>query len=351
MLKDIEKMSGVLESNANILLSSCSTSEKTEVIKKTVFNSRQYRWIWCLVARKLQTILPQSFEENETTEDVVMILSSLSDEKLNRITLSQISKLSTLSTNSWTESYQILTSIRFLLEKLKANINNDTMDALIESMKILQSWQLEHDESFLFGLDLKNVSRSGSSVKAVWTVIEIIRLLSTVVELYPVKLVHSLWDFILCSMTSWCTTLEESWAEVSSSNLNTNPFLLSFTVALSRLIQSCGTLMADVEQKKEELISAIPPNLVTEWNDVFSDATYNAVLPIFLRLSRNNPSHLSAFYLMETLALSVRHAPMKVVQPTAEKLSSLLLAKHSAIQFAAHGLIIKYCNHFTIFFQ
>jgi hypothetical protein len=110
-------------------------------------------------------------------------------------------------------------------------------------------------------------------------------------------------------------------------------------------------IIADAEQKKDELISAIPPNLVSEWNDVFSDATYNTLLPIFLRLSRNNASHISSIYLMETLALSVRNASVKVVQSTADKLSPLLLAKHSAIQFAAHGLTIKYCKFFTIFCQ
>ena len=341
----------MLENHANILLSSCSTLEKSNILNKIVSNARQHRWIWCLAARKLQTILHQSFEENETTEDIVLILPSLSDEELHRITLSQISKLSTISKNNWTESFQILASVRFLLEKLKANINSGTMDAVIKSITILQSWQLEHDESFIFGQDLKTVSRTGSCVKAVWTVIEIIRLLSVIVELYPYKLVHSLWDFILCSMTSWCTTLEESWAEVSSSNLISNPFLLSFTIALCRLIQNCGVIIADAEQKKEELISAIPPNLVSEWNDVFSDATYNTLLPIFLRLSRNNASHISSIYLMETLALSVRNASVKVVQSAADKLSPLLLAKHSAIQFAAHGLTIKYCKFFTIFCQ
>lgn len=341
-LNDIDKISGALESNANSLLSSCSDQERKEIFRKTLQNSRQYRWIWCVAARKLQAVLQQSLEENEITENTVMIFCNLNDENLNRITQTQIAKLSAISSDDWAESFQLLAYIRFLLEKLAASANDDTLISVAESVKILQSWQLKHDESFLFGQDLKATSRTGSSVKAVWSIIEVIRLLSTIVEFYPYKLEHSSWDFILCSMTSWCTTFEESWTDVSPANQHTNPMLLSFTVALSRLIQSCGALIADVDKKKEESISSLPPNLASEWNDVFSDAAYNAILPVFFLQSRcNNLSHLSSFCLMEALALSVRHVPVKLLHQTTEKLSPLLLAKHSAIQFAAHGLIIK----------
>ncbi|XP_059350076.1 E3 ubiquitin-protein ligase listerin-like isoform X2 [Daphnia carinata] len=341
-LGDIDKISGALESNANSLLSSCSDQERTEVFRKTLLNSRQYRWIWCLAARKLQSVLQQSLEETEITENTVMIFCNPNDENLNRITQTQIAKLSAISSDDWAESFQLLASIRFLLEKLAASANDDTLISVAESVKILQSWQLKHDESFLFGQDLKMISRTESSVKAVWSIIEVIRLLSTIVEFYPYKLEHSSWDFILCSMTSWCTTFEESWSGLSALGQHTNPILLSFTVALSRLIQNCGALIADVDKKKEESISSLPPNLASEWNDVFSDAAYNAILPIFFIQSRsNNVSHLSSFCLMEAMALSVRHVPVKLLHQPTEMLSPLLLAKHSAIQFAAHGLISK----------
>lgn len=343
MLNDIEKISGVLESNANTLLSSCSHQEQTYVIKKTLLNSRQHRWIWYFAARKLTTVLQQSLEENEITEDTVMIFGNLNDDNLNNITQTQIAKFSAVLADDWAESFQLLASIRFLLEKLATSANDDILTAITRVVEILQSWQLKNDENFLFGQDLKAISRTGSSVKAIWSIIEVIRLLSTIVELHPYRISHSSWDFILCSMTSWCTTLEESWTDVSPANQNTNPILLSFTVALSRLIQSCGALVTNIDKKKEESVSSLPPNLASEWNDVFSDAAYNAVLPIFFLQSRcNHLSHLSSFCLMEALASSVRLVPMKLIHQTTDKLSPLLLAKHSAIQFAAHGLIVKY---------
>ncbi|KAI9559714.1 hypothetical protein GHT06_013719 [Daphnia sinensis] len=341
-LDDIEKISAALESNANSLLSTCSDQERKEIFRKTLQNSRQYRWIWCVAVRKLQSVLQQTLEENEITENTEIMFCNLNDENLNRITQTQIAKLSAISSDDWADSYQLLTNIRFLLEKLATSANDDTLISVAELVKILQSWQLKHDESFLFGQDLKTISRTGSSVKAVWSIIEVIRLLSTIVEFYPYKLEHSSWDFILCSMTSWCTTFEESWTDVSPANQHTNPILLSFTVALSRLIQSCGALIADIDKKTEESTSSLPPNLASEWNDVFSDAAYNAILPVFFLQSKcNNLPHLSSFCLMEALALSVRHVPVKLLHHTIEKLSPLLLAKHSAIQFAAHGLIIK----------
>ncbi len=337
-------MSEVLESNANVLLSSCSPSEQTDVFIKVVLNSRQRRWIWFFAARKLKKSCQHILEEDEVTEETVIMLHKISDVKLDKIMHTQIDKLFSVPADSWAESFQILTSVRYILEQLKANANEDTMTAVAELVKILQSWQLKYNDCFLFGRDLKVEQQTETSAEAVWAVIEIIRLLSTIVEFYPKSLSHSLWDFILCSMTSWCATLEESWTG-GPSNQNTNPIMLSFTVALCHLIQNCSTVIAEVERNKEDLCPSFPPNLVFEWNDVFSDAAYNAVLPLFFQLSRcNTLFHISSSYLMETLALSVCRIPIKHIQTTVEELSPLLLAKHSAIQFAAHELFIKYCK-------
>ena len=343
-MKDVEKIGEMLESNASVLLSSCSPSEQTELFKKLTLNSRNRRWVWCFAARKFQQSCEQVLEDQEMTEDGLLISSNISEEKLNRIARMQMTKLSSVTTDSWFSNVQLLASIRYLLKRLKATANEDTITEMNESVKILQSWQLKHADSFLFGYDLKSESQTGTSPEAVWAVIEIIRLLSTIVELYPQNLSHSLWDFTLCSMTSWCATLEESWTDVSP-NQNTNPMLLSFTVALFRLVQNCGALVVDVERNKEKLYTSLPPNLVSEWNDVFSDAAYNAILPLFFQLSRSNTlSHISSFYLMEALALSVCNVSAKHIQLTVEKLSPLLLAKHSAIQFTVHELINKYCK-------
>lgn len=305
-------------------------------------NASQHRLIWCLAAKKLQGICLESLEDQDFVEDYIS-LSSLGNDKLNNMTQAQITKLIGIPTDRWLESYRLLPTIRFLLEQLKGYANIDTVNAVAKSVQILQSWQLKHDETFLFGQDLKTIFHSNSA-ESVWAIVEVIRFLSSVVELQPKSLTHSLWDFILCSMTSWCTTVEESWTSGKmSSDQTNNPVLLSFTVALCSLIQNCSTVIADIELRKEELSPSFPPNLVSEWNDVFSDAAYNTIVPLFLQLSRfNDLSHLSSLHLLETLALSIRLVPLKHLHPTVETLSPLLMARQSPTQLAAHALIVKY---------
>lgn len=142
-------------------------------------------------------------------------------------------------------------------------------------------------------------------------------------------------------MASWSATVEESWADPTADKTN-DPLLLSFTVALCNLIQNCSSLICTIEQNPDTNTN-FPPNLVSEWNDVFSDAAFNAILPLFLRRSRcQNLLNLSSLHLLETLAMSVRHVPVKHLEFGVETLSPLLMAKQSATQFAIYGLIVKY---------
>ena len=104
-----------------------------------------------------------------------------------------------------------MATIRLLLDELKPDAV-ETIDSVIQVLQMLQNWQKNHNEELLFGSDLKQVAMSDDSLL---TVIEMIRFMSVMVELYPHQLVDSLWDFILCSMASWCSTLEESWSHVS----------------------------------------------------------------------------------------------------------------------------------------
>lgn len=73
--------------------------------------------------------------------------------------------------------------------------------------------------------------------------------------------------------------------EICSSFVNfENSVHLAFTVALCRLVRTCGRLVADVEHGRRDA-SNLPPDLVSEWHDVFSEAAFSAVLPVFLRLA------------------------------------------------------------------
>lgn len=335
----IERIVEILRENVKLLLTDFPPSEQINLFKKLVDNSQRHGLIWSIATRKLHNFCEKNLTTDEVSVDILAYLSSIDGELLNRFTEIQLGKLYSFPSENWTNSLKLLASIRFLLKELNQNANMETSKTVSNVVATLQSWQLKNHDSFLFGHDLKSILQADPSSESVWTIIEIIRILSTSVELYSSQLTYSLWDFILCSMTSWCSTLEESWANVVC-NQNMNIVLLSFTAAVCHLIWNCSKFVAAIERNE---ITSFPPNLVSEWNDVFSNAAFDAVIPLFLRLCLSSTVlDVPIFYLLETLSLSVQHVPMNHIQLTVEKVSSLLLAKHTAVQLAAYGLIKKY---------
>lgn len=347
-------MAAGINSNAKSLLLKCSAAQQTAILSHLIEKSSQLKWIWCYAAKKVQQLQVDSVVDQghlERFENLPVLLPSLfNTDILNKHARLQTEKLVSFSQDRFMESFEVIAANRVFLEQLNQNIDTASLECVTVSVRTLHSWQSKHNEHFLFGVDLKETGRKGSSVQnnCVWTVIETIRFLSTVVEHYPQQVESSSWDFILCSMSSWCTTLEESWSKISSKKLN-DPVLLSFTIALCNLIDNCGRLISKVERKSEQHLSSIPSNLVSEWNDVFSEAAYNAVLPLFLQISRSSDLlNGLPVYLLETLSLSIRHIPAKNLmsnsQLSVDCLSLLLLAEQSSIQFSVHGLIAKYCS-------
>ena len=293
-------------------------------------------WIWILVARKLLSICDIMFPECDPLTPVL----TDSDGKRNLAVRNLTDQLACLTEQNWKESRHLLNSIRILLNSLKTEADSETLDAVVATVQVLQHWQQQYSEEFLFGADLKSLPQPTTSTPL--TVVEMIHLLSTVVELYPNQLPNQLWDFVLCSMTSWCSTLEDSWNDWGPNHIH-NVVLLSFTVALSRLVLNCSNLVLEVQQQKRD-VSGLPPNLTGEWDDVFSEAAFSAIVPIFLRLSQrwNKINSPVLDYVMECLVASLIHAPKQHLNQTIEVLSPLVLSKQPAIQLGAYCLIVKY---------
>ena len=310
--------------------------------KKATLNAYERHWIWVQVAKKLQSLgdYPKLKDrDQEIAADVTY--SELDDDQLNEAAQIANSKLTTSDSLGWAESGQQLATIRFIIAaNLKAR--EDTISSLIQVIEKIQLWQQEFNDQFLFEAEqLKQ--ESSAALNSPWTVVEIIRLLSTVVQLHPQHLTQPLWDFILCSLTSWCSTLEDAWEGLSLGQRSTSPLLLSFTVALCRLVHECSALVVSIGLETKSS-SDFPPNFVAEWNDVFAEAAYNSLLPLFVQLSRrcNQVSNnIVADHLLEILSSSVYHVPLKHIQLTIDQLSPLLFAKHPSVQLAVYSLITK----------
>ena len=306
--------------------------------RKALANARNSRSIWLFCWKKLQLVCEFHLSEDEETI-LELPYSTMNNEKRNLVLQNQMATLMSIEGSEWSDHHELLATIRILLQDLKEEADSRTIESAVHLVGILQNWQKQHSQDFLFGSNLKETSVSDT----VLTVIEIIRFMSLMVEMFPQQLVDSLWDFILCSMASWSSTLEDSWSDISSVQMN-NAALISFTVALCRLIGSCSATVAASQSAPADAAMNLPVNLVTEWNDVFTEVAFTTIIPIFHRLGRrwthyaNNPL---CDWLMEAIVLSLSHAPLQHITLTVDQLSPLLMSKQPLIQLAAYHLIMK----------
>ena len=337
-LQSIEHFNQLLKSHIDTALSKSLSCEKTTLCRKVLANARNCHSIWLISWKKLQSIC----EDGSSDDDESLLelpYTFMSNEKRNLVLQNQMAILMSTDGSEWSGCHQLMATIRILLQDLKGEADSRTIDTAVHVVGILQNWQKLHNDDFLFGSNLKEALVSDT----VLTVIEIIRYISLMVELFPQQLVDSLWDFILCSMTSWCSTLEDSWCDVSSAQMS-NGVLISFTVAVCRLIGNSSATIVASQSAPPDAAWSLPINLVTEWNDLFAQAAFTTTIPIFHRLGRrwnhyaNNPL---CDWLMEAIALSLTHAPLQHITLTVDQLSPLLMAKQPLIQLATYHLIIK----------
>jgi len=319
-------------------MSKCSSVEKTNLCQKALVSARNWRPIWSLCWKNLQSVCELHFGDGEETILELPYLT-MNNEKRNLVLQDQMAILLSTDPNEWSGCHQLMATIRILLQNLKGETDSRTIDSALLVVGVLQNWQKQHNDEFLFGSNLKETPMSDP----VAMVVEIIRFISLMVESFSQHLVDSLWDFILCSMASWCMTLEDSWTDISPAQMS-NATLVSFTVALCRLIRSCSTTVATSQSVSANTPMNLPVNLVTEWNDVFSQTVFSTTIPIFHRLGRrwthyaNNPL---CDWLMETIALSLSHAPQQHITLSVDQLSPLLMSKQPLIQLAAYHLLMK----------
>lgn len=124
--------------------------------------------------------------------------------------------------------------------------------------------------------------------------------------------------------------------------------MLSFTVALCRLVDTCATSVVGTNPANSSFstssTSTLATDLISEWRDVFAEVAFNAIVPLFVRLAKRWKLTSNPLWdcVVEMVALSLTHVPPQHIHCSIEKLSLLLKAKQPSIQLTAYGLIIKY---------
>lgn len=103
--------------------------------------------------------------------------------------------------------------------------------------------------------------------------LEVIRLLTTVVQNIPWKLKHAYWDFILISLTKWPQLLN---------NAKHNYTDIKITTLITAFSQMYHAVEAVMNKHKVEPIPEFPPALLDEWKNIIAGNVYSGIVQTWI---------------------------------------------------------------------
>jgi len=194
-------------------------------------------------------------------------------------------------------------------------------EEVVAVLDTLLVFRADSEERLLYSRDISEITWSEAN-----TVACIANLLSTVIARSPDILSTDLWDLASCSLVSWCSSLEESQA-----NIITRPAVMLVAVAVCKLAAVMAALLGPQghhpalspppESNKE---NNLPPKLREEWAEFFSEGIFSSLLPIFVSLSSADKNIMSTYLMAELgstlvhctvpLLLSIKLSPLYLVQ-------------------------------------
>ncbi|KAL8190612.1 UNVERIFIED_CONTAM: listerin E3 ubiquitin protein ligase 1 [Gekko kuhli] len=138
-------------------------------------------------------------------------------------------------------------------------------------LKIIISWRHDYEDIFLFSCNLKEASPQFLGFN-----IEMMRFLSLLLK-NSSSLLDSEWDFVMCSMLAWLETTSESQAVFFTALVQVFACVsCDLTTALSVYFQALTP----------EIIEKLPANLISEWQEFFSEGIHSLLLPLMVKITR-----------------------------------------------------------------
>jgi len=216
-------------------------------------------------------------------------------------------------------------SLVWLISECLSLASESQVDTLREEvvavLDTLLVFRADSEERLLYSRDISDITWSEAN-----TVACIANLLSTVIARSPDILSTDIWDLACCSLVSWCSSLEESQANIVS-----RPAVMLVAVAVCKLAAVMGALLGPQghhpalspppESNKE---ITLPPKLREEWAEFFSEGIFSSLLPIFVSISSAEKNNLSTYLMAELgstlvhctvpLILSIKLSPLHLVQ-------------------------------------
>jgi hypothetical protein len=144
--------------------------------------------------------------------------------------------------------------------------------AIQSVLSIIKDWRDNHDNLFLFDATI--------NADVTWPVftfnIEIAMFLKSAVERYGKSLTTDEWDLIMCGTIAWIQSVFDA-----RNTIGGNGAVVALSHAVFCLLHQLTVYIETVVSCHRE---AHPPNLFTEWNDVFLPPAVGMALPLFLKL-------------------------------------------------------------------
>ncbi|XP_053242521.1 E3 ubiquitin-protein ligase listerin isoform X1 [Podarcis raffonei] len=157
----------------------------------------------------------------------------------------------------------------------------DYGDLMPGILKIIIAWRNDYEDSFLFSCNLRE-----GSPQVLGLNIEMIRFISLLLN-DPSSLLESEWDFVMCSMLAWLETTSDSQAV--------------FPVALVQVFAcvSCDLSAASsafFQAATPEITEKLPPNLMAEWQEFFSEGIHSLLLSLLVKITRKEKDALETSF-------------------------------------------------------
>ncbi|XP_067676040.1 E3 ubiquitin-protein ligase listerin-like [Haliotis asinina] len=148
---------------------------------------------------------------------------------------------------------------------------SEVKDMFKSTLSQIIMWKQEKEDLMLFTCDL-----SEASLDKIATNVEVMNFVQLYVTLLPQELENTDWDFIMCSTIAWVQTVAESEHLLASQT--------SVSVFTIRACQLLGDVVNCIDTRIRMSPTSFPENLLTEWDEFFSEGVFSILLPLYVRL-------------------------------------------------------------------
>lgn len=184
----------------------------------------------------------------------------------------------------------VLNKILSLQEKATDEVPYVDKDAIHTVLSIVKDWRDNHDNLFLFDATI--------NADVTWPVfmfnIEIAMFLKSAVKTHGKSLSTDEWDLIMCGTIAWIQSVFDA-----RNTIGGNGAVVALGHAVFCLLHQLTVYIETVVSSHPE---AHPPNLFTEWNDVFLPPAMGMALPLFMKLCdvADGKSHVYVSFIFPT---------------------------------------------------